>query len=83
MPRFGKLRDGCDWMWTDVYRAEEMIESFARSIQREDMPRVPLDVIIERIKVNRFHESDPLAGEVSRLEYHEGRHYWVATRELP
>jgi hypothetical protein len=81
MPRFFKLRDGHDWLWTDVLDSEDMIESFAQSIQR-DAPGLTVEQIVPQIKVYRFHESHPLGGKVSRLECELlGGPKWVATRE--
>lgn len=84
MPRYVKMRDGHDWLWTDVLRAEEMIESFASTIQREDAPGLTVERIVPQIKVYRFHELDPhgRGGQVSRLEAKIGGHYWVASREI-
>lgn len=81
MPRYFKLRDGHEWWWTDVMHPEEMIESFAHSIQREDAPGLSIERIMGEIKVYRFHESDPRGGQVSRLEW-RGSHFWVAEREV-
>lgn len=83
MPRYMKMRDGCDWLWTDVMSSEDMIESFARSVQREDAPGLTIEQIVAEIKVYRFHPDLPLAGQVSRLEWHPpGGHFWVASREI-
>lgn len=91
MPRFLKLRSGHDWLWTDVERAEDMIESFARTIVRDEegcslSGKEPTERNLARVrdamKVYRFHESHRLAGEVSRLEYQGGRNFWVASRDL-
>lgn len=83
MPRFRKLRNGCDWLWTDVMQAEEMIESFARSIQREDAPGSTVEQIVGKIKVYRFNADHRLAGQVSRLEWGTPTGlYWVASREV-
>lgn len=81
MPRFFKLRDGCDWMWTDVLRPEEMIESFALSIQHEDAPGWTVEQVIPEIKVFRYPDSHRLGGQVSRLEHRATGHIWVAVRE--
>jgi hypothetical protein len=81
MPRYLKLRDGHDWLWSDVLDPEDMVESFARSIQREDAPGYTVERIVSEIKVYRFHETDRRAGQVSRLEW-SGGHYWVASREI-
>lgn len=82
MSRFFKLRDGCDWMWTDVMQPEEMIESFASSIQQEDAPGLTVEAIVAGMRVYRYHWTHRLGGEVSRLEYRAGGHIWVAEREL-
>lgn len=74
MPRFFKIRDGHDWMWFDVLSSEDAIESFARTIERDEG-----SCDRAAIKVYRYPESYSVQG-VSRLEY-QGRHYWVASRE--
>lgn len=90
MPRFRKLRDGCDWLWTDVMNAEEMIESFAGTIHNDQakpfvaggpFPAVPVETLVAEMKVYRYHEDHRLGGQVSRLEHTAGRHFWVAARE--
>jgi hypothetical protein len=81
VPRFFKLRDGCDWLWDDVLQAEDEIEGFAHSIQRQDAPGWTVEKIVADMRVFRYHPDDRLAGQVSRLEHQATGHYWVASRE--